>query len=64
MSPILLKLFLPEYLYISLMCEKFQQDWRNYIFEAREKITDSITASLNHELQKFNVSNLAETVPT
>ena len=34
------------------------------IFKARDKIKDSITGSLNQELQKSNVSNLSETVPT
>ena len=34
------------------------------IFKARDKIEDSITGSLNQELQKSNVSNLSETGPT
>ena len=35
-----------------------------WIFKARDKIKDSITGSLNQELQKSNVSNLSETGPT
>ena len=34
------------------------------IFKDRDKIEDSITGSLNQELQKSNVSNLSETGPT
>ena len=34
------------------------------IFYARDKIKDSITGSLNQDLQKSNISNLSETVPT
>ena len=34
------------------------------IFEAREKIRDSITTSFKQELQKSNISNGAKSVPT
>ena len=64
MFQILPKLFTHQRNIKLFLQQKFQQDWRHSIFEFLFTSQSYSITSLNQKLQKSNVSNLAETVPT